>query len=310
VTPGGVSGVIPEEVRNTRAKVQQVTWVGLGVNLSLSALKFCGGILGGSQAVVADAVHSLSDITTDVAVLLGVRYWTKPADACHPHGHRRVEVMVTLSIGLILAVVATGLVWDAILTMYERHDTSPGWIALVAALVSVFSKELLYRWTVSVGQRIRSMPLIANAWHQRSDALSSIPVVLAVAGAAIDPTWAFLDAVGAVVVSLFIYQAAFKIVKPTFGKLIDSGAPKEVLQRIQTLAMETDGVRDVHGLRTRYLGSSGLAVDLHIEVDGAMTVADGHDISETVKKRLMDKGPEVLDVVVHLEPYDGKGENA
>jgi cation diffusion facilitator family transporter len=283
-------------------QILRVTWVGLFANLGLSGLKFAGGILGGSQAVVADAVHSLSDITTDMAIILGVRYWTKPADDGHPHGHRQVEAVVTLSIGIVLAVVATGLLWNAVVNLHEKEETSPGWIAFAAALASILCKEVLYRWTAAAGRRIRSMPLVANAWHHRSDAFSSIPVVVAVAGAALEPSWAFLDHVGAAAVSLFIYQAALKIVWPTLGKLIDSGAPEEDLNRIRMLAGEVKGVKDVHGLRTRYLGCSGLAVDLHIEVDGAMTVRKGHDISEEVKRRLLEKGPEVLDVVVHLEP--------
>jgi cation diffusion facilitator family transporter len=286
-----------------KAEIQRVTWVGLFVNLGLSAVKFAGGILGNSQAVVADAVHSLSDLSTDVAILFGVHYWTKPPDPEHPHGHRQAEAVVTLSIGLLLAAVATGLLWNAVVTLREQEAASPGWIAFAAALVSIISKEILYRWTAAAGQRIRSMPLMANAWHHRTDALSSIPVVVAVAGAAVEPTWAFLDHLGAAVVSLFIYQAAFKIAWPTFGKLLDSGAPEEDLARIREIALATGGVRDIHGLRTRYLGCSSLAVDLHIEVDGDLSVSRGHDIAEEVKHRLVEEGPEVQDVIVHLEPY-------
>ena len=291
------------ELRHVR-RVQRITWVGLSVNVCLSALKFVGGFLGGSQAVVADAVHSLSDMTTDVAILVAVRYWTKPADATHPHGHRRLETVVTLSIGLVLAVVATGLLWNAIVTLREQHTTRPGWIALAAALISIGSKEFLYRWTASAGRRIKSTPVIANAWHHRSDALSSIPAALAVAGAMVGPAWSFLDHLGAAAVSLFIYQAAFKIIRPALEKLMDSAAPEEKLQHIRAIAMETDGVKRVHGIRTRYVSGSSLAVDLHIEVDGAMTVRNGHEISEAVKKRLLAEDPEVADVVVHLEPYE------
>ncbi len=284
--------------------IQRVTWIGLGVNLALAGLKFAGGLLGHSQAVVADAVHSLSDLSTDVAILVGVRYWTRPADASHPHGHRRLEPMVTLGIGLLLAGVATGLLWNALATLQAQHDQPPGWIALAAALVSIAAKELLYRWTVHVGRRIRSMPLVANAWHHRSDALSSVPAALAVAGAAVGPAWSFLDHVGAVAVSLLIFQAAFKIVRPAFAKLMDAAAPEEDLERIRSLAAGVEGVRHVHGLRTRYVSCSSLAVDLHIEVDGSLTVRQGHDISELVQQRILAEGPDVLDVVVHLEPYD------
>jgi len=281
--------------------------VGLVTNLVLSALKLVGGIVGQSQAVVADAVHSLSDITTDVAILVGVRYWSKPADANHPHGHRRLESLVTLGIGLVLVVVAAGLLWNAIVTLEDRHESPPEWIAFAAALLSIVSKEILYRWTLAAGQRIKSLALIANAWHHRSDALSSIPAALAVAGAVIHPAWAFLDHVGAAVVSLFIFQAAYRIIRPEFAKLIDSGAPEAALERIRRIALETEGVRRVHRIRTRYVGGTSLAVDLHVKVDPEIPVREGHDISEEVKRQLLENGPEVVDVVVHLEPCEGPG---
>ncbi len=292
------------EIRDHRSQVEKVTWIGLVINLVLSALKCAAGIAGRSQAVFADGIHSLSDMTTDAAILLGVRYWTKPADSRHPHGHRRIETMVTLAIGLALAVVATGLLRNAVLTLHDRYETPPDLVALAAALVSIVAKEILYRWTVAVGRRIKSMPLIANAWHHRSDALSSIPVALAVAGASIEPTWAFLDHVGAVVVSFFIYQAAFRIARPALDTLLDSGAPPEQLRQIETIARATEGVRDVHAIRTRYAGGSALVVDLHIEVAPEMTVREGHNVSEAVKTRLIAQGPDVIDVMVHLEPLE------
>jgi len=300
------SPIPPEQSR----EIKRVTWIGLGINLVLTAFKFAGGVLGNSQAVVADAVHSLSDTTTDVAILLGVRYWDKPADKGHPHGHRRLETMVTLSIGLALGLVAGGLLWSALTTLQEHHASAPGWIALSAAAVSIVCKELLYRWTAAAGRRVRSMPLVANAWHHRSDALSSIPAVLAVAGAIYMPAWSFLDHIGAVAVSLFIFQAAYKIMKPACDKLLDSSAPQHDLQQIRALAAGVEGVRHVHGLRTRYLSCSTLAVDLHIEVEGSMSVRRGHDISEVVKQRILAYGPDVIDVVVHLEPYDETREDS
>jgi cation diffusion facilitator family transporter len=290
--------------RSHRSEIQRVTWAGLIVNLLLSAAKCVAGLVGGSQAVFADGIHSLSDLTTDAAILLGVRYWTKPADSDHPHGHQRIENLVTFGIALILAAVGTGLLWNAVATLHRRHATSPGWIAFAAAMVSIVAKEALYHWTLSVGRRIRSMPLVANAWHHRSDALSSIPVALAVAGAAIEPSWAFLDHVGAVVVSFFIYQAAFRIAKPAFDKLIDTAAPPEQLARIRAAALETEGVRGVHAIRTRYSGGSTLIVDLHIMVAADMTVREGHGISGAVKARLLAGEAEVMDVLVHIEPSE------
>ncbi|MFH1738764.1 MAG: cation diffusion facilitator family transporter [bacterium] len=288
-------------------EVRRVTWIGLGVNIALSIFKLAAGILGRSQAVVADAVHSLSDSSTDIAILVGVRYWSQPPDEGHPHGHRRIETVVTTLIGMILAGVAVGLVYNALGTLRDRHSAPPGWIAFAAALISIVSKEGLYRWTWSVGKRIKSPAVVANAWHHRSDALSSFPAALAVAGAAISPSWSFLDHVGAVVVSLFILQAAWRIAWPALEQLADKGAPGEHRELIRSLALATGGVRVVHAIRTRHIGS-GLQVDLHILVDGQMTVREGHDISETVKQNLIEQGPDVVDVVVHLEPCDEPNE--
>lgn len=283
-------------------EVRKLTKTSLWINLALSILKFAGGLLGKSQAVLADAVHTLSDTSTDLAILIGVRYWNKPADSTHPHGHRRLEIMVTLGIGIVLMSVATAIIWNAIITIKEAHSAPPEWIAFVAALISIISKELLYRWTVTAGRRIKSMSVIANAWHQRSDALSSIPVVVAVAAAIITPDWSFLDHLGAIAVSLFIYQASFKITCPAFNMLIDSGSKQEELEKIRHIAMKVDGVEGVHKIRTRYVGSANLSVDLHIEVDPNMSVCNGHEISGMVKNQLLAEGSEVVDVVVHLEP--------
>lgn len=285
-------------------EVERATWISVSVNLVLSGLKLACGILGRSQAVVADAVHTLSDLATDATILVGVRYWSEPADECHPHGHQRIETIITVIIGLVLAGAATGILWNGVMTLHKKHATPPDLIAFAAALVSIMCKELLYRWTVSVGTRIKSMPLIANAWHQRSDALSSIPVAIAVAVAVISPDWAFVDHVGAAIVSIFIYRAAFKIVRPSLAVLCDSGASREDVLKIEGIARGIDGVLGVHKIRTRYLGSSNLSVGLHIQVDRNDTVEQGHEISEIVKTQLIRKGPSVLDVVVHLEPYD------
>ena len=286
-----------------RGVIRRVTIAGMAVNVALAALKFAGGIIGGSQAVVADAVHSLSDMTTDVAILVGVSIWEKPADDTHPYGHRRLEPMVTLGIGIILAFVAAGILYNAVATIMEPHEKGPEWIAFWAALVSIVSKEALYRWTAAAGTKIRSMSLVANAWHHRSDALSSIPAALAVAGAAINPAWAVLDHIGAVVVSIFIFKASYDIARPAFDTLIDRGAPGEVIREIERIALETRGVQSVHKIRTRYISGESVTVDLHITVHEYMSVRDGHDISEEVKRRLIDMGPDVIDVVVHLEPH-------
>ena len=284
-------------------QARRITWIGLALNMALAALKFICGLLGASQALVADAVHSLSDSSTDLAILIGVRYWSAPADESHPHGHRRIETVITVAIALVLAAVAAGIAFRSLSTIPAQHTAAPGWLALAAALVSIAVKEAVYRWTIKVGRRIHSSAVIANAWHHRSDALSSVPVALAVIGAKIDPAWAFLDHVGAVVVSVFILGAAWRIGRPALRELIDTAAPARDLEQIRKLALSVEPVCHVHAVRTRYVGAR-LAVDLHVKVGGGMTVRDGHDVAERVKQTLLADGPGLVDVVVHLEPCD------
>ncbi len=283
--------------------MQRVTLLGLLVNLALSAVKFAAGTLGHSRAVVADAVHSLSDLTTDIAVLAGSMVWDKPPDARHPYGHRRFETMVALFVGGMLALAGLGIGWSAISSFREPPSRAPGMIALAAALISILSKEALYRWTLHCGKHLRSIALEANAHHHRSDALSSIPTALAVAATRLGPSWRFADAVGAIIVSLFILYSAWKIMWPGIMELTDFAAPERVRRRILEIAEAIPGVHEVHNIRTRYVAAR-LQIDLHVLVAPEMTVADGHDISSKVHDRLIEKGPNVLDVIVHLEPYD------
>ena len=205
--------------------IRKVTWIGLFVNLFLAGIKFTAGILGKSQALVADAIHSLTDLTTDIAVIAGSHYWERPPDEDHPYGHKRLETLVTVFIGLMLAAAGLGIGWKAVSTLHYNGATPPGWIALFAALVSIICKEVIYRWTARTGKRLKSAALAANAWHHRTDALSSLPVLVAVGGARVFPSWSFLDRVGAVVVSIFIIHASIKIVAPALSELIDAGAP-------------------------------------------------------------------------------------
>lgn len=301
---GGIRGSEQSslEVAAHAVGVRQVTWVGLVVNVMLAALKLVCGVLGHSQAVVADSVHSITDCATDVAILVGVRFWIKPPDDCHPHGHRRIETVVTVLIGVSLAGVAVGLGYRAVTTLLAPNGGTPGWIALVAAGVSIVAKETLYRWTALVGRRVKSSALVANAWHHRSDAFSSVPAFIAVGGALLMPGWNWLDHLGAIVVSLFILHSAVKILRPAYNELIDAGAPVMVRDELAALAAGVPGVREVHGVRTRFLGER-LHVDLHVQVDPQLTVQQGHDIGGAVKYKLLHEGPDVADVLVHLEPF-------
>ena len=187
------------------------------------------------------------------------------------------------------------------MSIWAEQAGQPGWIALIGALLSIVFKEFVYRWTVAVGKQVKSPAVVANAWHHRTDALSSIPVAIAIAAAAINPTWAFLDYVGAAIVSLFILHTAWGIISSTLAELIDQGVPQEEHERLATLAIATPGVISVHAIRTRRM-SSALYVDLHVMVNGSMTVEKGHEIAKEVKQNLFTNHPDVMDVVVHLEP--------
>lgn len=285
------------------SEIKRVTFIGMILNIALSAVKFAAGFFGNSQAVVADAFHSLSDCVTDVAVLIGSSYWSAPPDETHPHGHRRIETVITVFIGLALVVVALMIGWNAVSTMMDKDNEPPEMIAFIAAVLSIVVKEGLYQWTAFVGKRVKSPAMIANAWHHRSDALSSIPAAVAVIAAIVFPGYGFIDHIGALLVCIFIFHAAYKISWPALCELTDTGASQKVCDNIELLAKQVEGVKDVHKCRTRYLGS-GLQVDLHVLVDPVLSVREGHDISAKVKEELIKKGPEVIDVVVHLEPFE------
>ncbi len=288
--------------------VRKVTWIGLVTNICLSSLKFAAGYFGHSQALIADAIHSLTDTTTDIAVIAGSHYWSQPPDECHPYGHRRLETLVTVFIGLMLAAAGIGIGWEAISTLQKKHATPPGWIAFYAAMASIVAKEILFRWTIAVGKKIKSPALAANAWHHRTDAISSVPVLITVGAALIFPSWSFLDHVGAAIVSVFILHAAIKIIWPAVGELIDAGAPEEIQKKIMEIASHTMGVREVHAIRSRYISSS-IQVDLHIVVDGTISVREGHTIADSVEDNIIRGIPDVLEVVVHVDPSRVSSDN-
>lgn len=281
--------------------VQRVAWVGLIGNLTLCGIKFVAGVAGRSQAVVADAVHSLSDSVTDIAVIVGARYWTRDADADHPYGHRRIETLVTIFVGSILVIAGLGVGWRAIVSFRGGEQDVPGSVALIAALISVVCKELLYRWTVIRSMRLASASLKANALHHRSDAFSSIPAAVAVACALFFPEWQFLDAIGAIVVSVFIFHAAYMILRPALSEITEHGAPPQVRARVEEIAASIDGVEEIHGFRSRYVGSY-LLIDLHALVNAAMRVDAAHEIATAISRRVMEELDDVKDVVVHIEP--------
>lgn len=283
------------------SRIKRVTWLGIVANLILACIKFVVGFIGSSQAVIADAVHSLSDMSTDLAVIFGVKFWSAPPDEEHPYGHKRIEAIITAAIGITLAGVAVVLVYKSLTTIRESYIKQTALIALLGPIVSIVLKEILYRWTIRVGKQVKSTAVIANAWHHRSDALSSIPALLAVSASAINPNWAFVDHIGALIIAVFILKVSWDIISPSLSELTDRGVSQRDRELIRHIALSVEGVQNVHAIRSRKFGSN-LYVDLHILVEPEMSVRDGHEISKNVNYKLIKEGPEILDVVVHLEP--------
>ena len=294
--------IITLDAKTQYNEIKKITVAGIFTNISLALLKLTFGLIGSSQAVVADAIHSLSDMSTDFAILFGLRFWSKPADKNHPYGHKRIETIISALIGLILILVAFAIGYNAITTLNEPDTKKPEAIALYAAFISIIAKEILYRKTLYIGKKTKSPATIANAWHHRSDALSSIPVFLAVLAAVINPSWSAVDHIGAMIVSIFIVVAGLRIIRPALTELCDSGVPETYKEKIFTIAMKVSNVKNVHAIRYRKMASE-IFVDLHIMVDSKMSVYEGHEIARKVKNEIIDMLVEVVDVTVHIEPY-------
>ena len=284
--------------------VRRVTLGGMMVNVALSALKAASGWLAGSQALLADAVHSASDLVTDVAVLMGVRYWTAPADEEHPYGHGKIQAVVAAAIGLVLVAVAFGIGRTALQRLLAAADgnepSAPAAFAFWIAVVSLVAKEAVYRWTRAVARRFRSSALEANAWHHRSDAISSIPVALALAVSYFVPSLAWVDSLGALVVAVFILKAAWDVVKPAVEELTDAEMPGKSAE-VARIALRVKGVKGCHRVRTRRYGGVFQA-DPHVQVARTLSVVEGHAIGHAVRDAIRAAGIDVVDAVVHVEP--------
>ena len=285
---------------------RKVTLVGAVVNVLLSVIKILAGWLGSSHALIADGIHSLSDLATDVVVLLAAKHGAKDADQEHPYGHGRIETLATVLLGIVLILVAFGIAYDAVRRLFEPEQLLlPGVLALSAAIVSVLAKEALYHYTVAVAKKLRSNLLRANAWHHRSDAVSSVVVVAGVIGSMAG--LGYLDAVASVVVAVMVAKIGWNLGWNSIHELIDRGLEQEDVDTICEKIMAVDGVRAMHDLRTRRMGGNAF-VDVDVLVDPSLTVSEGHRIGEEVLKRLNQEIDEVTDVTVHIDPEDDETE--
>jgi cation diffusion facilitator family transporter len=290
------------ESRTVSAKAgRSVTLVGALVNAILILLKFFGGVYGRSQALIADAVHSVSDLITDAVVLFGLRIGRKAPDEQHPFGHARIETLASAIVGLALIATALYLGIKAALNIYRHTEYHPTSLALVGAGVSIVLKEALYHYTVRAGRRIKSQLVVANAWHHRSDALSSVAVFLGVAGTLINPSWHILDSFAALLVSFFIVKVGLDVLGNSVREFTDTAPEPEILDKISHCTMTVEGVLDMHDLRVRTSG--GLyQMETHIVVDGQLTVAEGHKIAKAVERCLAEEVEDLDRVIVHVDP--------
>lgn len=282
--------------------IRKATWVGSVANVGLAIVKIGVGKLTGSQALVADGVHSFSDLVTDTAILIGSRYWTAPADKNHPYGHGRFETLTNIFIGVLLAAVGVGIGWDSLQALGHPPSATPGLLAFAAAVLSIVVKEGLYRWTLVQAKRINSRALHANAWHHRTDALSSLPVAVAVIVNYLIPDLHYLDQVAALLVTAMILKAAVEILWPALLELTEAEADSQIETKIQQYAADDPDIREVHAIRSRRTGST-ILLDFHLLVEPAMSVDQAHSISENFKSHILAKLDEVVDVIIHIEPY-------
>lgn len=288
-------------------KVYRVTLLGSVVNLLLLVFKFVAGVLGHSAAMIADAVHSLSDFVTDLIVIVFVKISSKPEDADHAYGHGKYETLASCIIGLALIVVGVMMGYNATVKIVDvvRNGTelaSPGIIALAAAVLSIVLKEWMFHITRKVAREVDSPAVEANAWHHRSDALSSVGTAIGIGGAVLlGSKWAVLDPIAALVVSVFIVVQAAKILSDAIGQLMEKSLPHDVEQRICEIVYEEEGTSDIHHLRTRKIGSQ-ISIELHVRMNGSLTLREVHGKSIAIEKRLRAAFGDSTYINLHVEP--------
>lgn len=291
-----------EQRRVRYQATRRVTLVGALVNLLLAVSKTAIGVTVQSHALVADGIHSFSDLLSDALVYFAAKNAHHGPDRAHPYGHSRYETAATLGLGTLLGLVALGIVWDAGQRLFDPASLLvPGSLAIYAALFSIMANEALYRYTARVATQLKSEMLLANAWHHRSDAFSSIVVLIGVAGTMAGLP--YLDAIAAAVVGLMIGHIGWNLAWPAFQELVDEGVDQEGIGQIRHIITQIGGVQALHTLRTRKMAGQ-VAVDVHILVEPWMSVSEGHMISQQVIDQLLDEVDNVVDVTVHIDPED------
>ena len=280
----------------------RVTVVGAVVNVVLSVLKVGFGVLWQSAALIADGIHSLSDLASDLLVVLAIKFGAREADHDHPYGHRRYETMATVALGLGLVTIAGGIAWDVMERIkHPERLLIPQMGTMAIAALSVLTKEWMYHYTKRVARKTRSKLLLANAWHHRSDAISSVVVVVGIAGVLLG--YPFADAIAAIIVALMIAKIGLTLVTQSIKELVDTSLPENYVNEIRRTIKTTSGVRGIHLLRTRQMGEDAY-IDAHIVVDSRVSVSEGHVIGDKVRQNLISEFDDVVDVLVHVDPED------
>lgn len=291
-------------------KAARVTWVGFFTNLILSAAKIVAGVVGRSSAMVADGIHSLSDFVTDFIVIIFIKISSKNEDSDHPYGHGKFETFATMLISFALFIVAIGIFYSGSVKIYEvlngRTIERPTYLALIMAAVSIVVKEGLYWYTIIIGRKIENPAVIANGWHHRSDAISSIGTLIGISGAMfLGERWRILDPITSVIVGIFIIGVAYKLARPSIQELLEMSLPQEIKQNIEQKIQATPGVITFHHLRTRKNGNAFI-IDMHIKVDARSSIVEAHDIATHVENNLKAAFGKHTQVNVHIEPYQPK----
>ena len=292
-------------------EVYKVTIAGSIINVLLLVLKFAAGILGHSAAMIADAIHSLTDFATDVVVLVFVKLGNKPTDKDHDYGHGKYETLATAIIGISLFAVGVMICWSGLVKTYHalcgEKLQQPGVVALVAAVLSIVMKEWAYQFTVKAGKKYHSEAVVANAWHHRSDALSSIGTMMGIGGAILlGSHWAVLDPLAAIVVSVFIIKAAWSLVMQSVKELTDASLSEKEEDEILKTASEEEGVGEIHNLRTRRIGNK-IAIEMHVRMPGSLSLYAAHERATAIEQRLKQKYGADTHVGIHLEPIKING---
>lgn len=299
--------MIEDESVNRAHEAKKVTLVGFFVNLLLTAGKLIAGFVGHSSAMIADGIHSLSDFATDIVVIAFVNVANKGCDDEHRYGHGKYETFATLIISVALLLVGLGIFFSGAVNIWNAWHgemlEQPGKIALWAALISIVVKEWLYRYTIVVGKRINSSAVIANGWHHRSDAFSSIGTALGISGAIfLGDQWRILDPIAGVVVSVFIVKVAISLGMPSVRELLESSLPREVEAEIIDLIRQNKEIRAFHHLKTRKIGNV-YAIDVHIKLDQDISFLHSHDIATELEKELRNHYGQQTQISVHTEPF-------